>query len=183
MERIDEPKESMGDSEGLFRIYYPRLCDFAKRYLMDSDEAEDVVQDAFVAFLEQETYLDIQPNAVKAFLYTTVKNACLNKLRHEKVKTRYHQHNLPPLTDNTYALNSMIHAEVIGEIHKAIQSLPSGCALVVKMGYLEGLKNPQIAEELGISVNTVKSQKQRGLQLLKELLKPATFMLLLSLFS
>jgi RNA polymerase sigma-70 factor (ECF subfamily) len=49
------------------------------------------------------------------------------------------------------------------------------------MGYLEGMKNHEIAKELGISVNTVKTQKQRALQLLRLKLKPEFFIFLLIL--
>lgn len=174
-------QDGAGFPEAFFKQYYPRLCDFAKRFLTDTDEAEDVVQDAFVVYLEQQTTVDAHPAAVKSFLYTTVKNACLNRLRHDKVKTRYCEEHPTAITDNQHVLTAMIQAEVVGEIHQAMRSLPEGCALVLRLGYLEGLKNPQIAAELGISVNTVKSQKQRGLSLLREQLTPQAMLVLMCL--
>ena len=165
--------------EDVFKTYYPRLCDFACRFLKDMDEAEDVVQDVFVAFLEQHTASEKPHDDTKAFLYAAVKNACLNRLRHEGVAGRYLQQTPQEETDERDALHHLIHAEVIGEIYQAMNALPPGCALVLRKGYLEGLKNPEIAEQLGVSVNTVKSQKQRALLLLREKLTPQAMTLLL----
>lgn len=165
--------------QDVFKAYYPRLCDFACRFLKDMDEAEDVVQDVFVAFLERDTAIRKQDSTTKAFLYAAVKNACLNRLRREGMAGRYLQHAPPEETDERDALYHLIHAEVIGEIHQAMDTLPPGCALVLRKGYLEGLKNPEIAEQLGVSINTVKSQKQRALLLLREKLTPQAMALLL----
>ncbi len=166
--------------EELFKQYYSRLCDFARKFLNDGDEAEDLVQDAFVVFLEQKDRIGKHPLAIKSFLYTTINNACLNKLRHTKVKNRYNEQNQTEAVDDKQMLESIIHAEIIGEIYAAIQSLPPGCAMVLKLGYLDGLKNHQITKELGISINTVKSQKQRGLMLLREKLSPQAMAIILS---
>lgn len=168
-----------GMPKDLFRQYYPRLCDFAKRLLADGDEAEDIVQDAYVVFLEQRANIDNHPLAAKSFLYSSVKHACLNRLRHGKVVLSYQEKNQPEIVDDKHILQAIIHAEVIGELHRALDSLPEGCALVIRLGYLEGLKNPQIADELGISINTVKSQKQRALLLLREKLSPQAMAVLL----
>ncbi len=165
--------------EVLFRQYYPRLCDFAKRLLRDGEQAKDVAQDAFVSLLEHQGAMSDHPAAIKAFLYSSVKYGCLNRLRHQQVEKRYEQSHPLPLTDGKHILSAMIDAEILGEVREALHALPTGCALVLRKGYLEGLKNPQIAKELGISVNTVKSQKQRALTLLRERLSPQAMMLLL----
>lgn len=166
--------------EDLFNEYYPRLCDFASRYLKDDGEGEDAVQDAFIVYIEQRDSISQHPSAIKSFLYNTVKNICLNKIRHQKVESRYNEGFFLDTQDENHMLEAIVHAEVIGEIHQALNSLPKGCHLVLKLGYLDGLKNAQIAEELGISLNTVKSQKQRALMLLRQKLVPQAMTLLLS---
>ncbi|QNL50671.1 RNA polymerase sigma-70 factor [Olivibacter sp. SDN3] len=153
--------------EELFKKYYPRLCDFALRYVQDEHLAEDLVQDAFVSFLENKHQVATDDNALKAFLYSCVKFACLNRLRHKKVKKRIEASmDANPVEDPKF-LEAIVHAEIMGKIHEAINELPKGCYLIFKEGYLEGLSNQDLAKKLGISINTVKSQKQRGLMLLK----------------
>lgn len=156
----------------LFEKYYVRLCDFARRILGDENLAEDVVQDVFVAFMERSEFTSIESVAIRNYLYQSVKNTCLNKLRKGKVIEQFESNHNFSLIDEEHALAAMIHSEIIGEIHYALKKLPEGCRLIIRLGYFEGLNNPQIANKLNISVNTVKSQKQRALFLLRKELVP-----------
>ncbi|TDQ11508.1 RNA polymerase sigma-70 factor [Pedobacter metabolipauper] len=160
--------------KSLFEQYYVRLCDFARRILNDEDLAEDVVQDVFVAFIERSETVYIENEVIRSYLYQSVKNACLNKLRKGKVVEQFESNHNLPVIDEEHALSAMIHSEIVGEIHYALKKLPEGCRLIIRLGYFEGLNNPQIANELKISVNTVKSQKQRALFLLRKELVPGT---------
>ncbi len=65
-------------------------------------------------------------------------------------------------------------------VHTAVQSLPERYKLISVMGYIEGKKNLEIADELDMSVNTVKKQKQKALQLLRMKLEPEIFLLILA---
>ncbi len=150
----------------LFDLYYARLCYFAHKIIGNKEGAEDIVQDAFVAYWKNQADFDNEPS-IKSFLYLTVKNACLNVIRHETVIKRYAE-----IQDNTSLeeekiTSDIIRSEVAGEIHAAIAALPQGCRQVLTLAYFEGLKNDEIAQELEISVNTVKTQKARALQLLR----------------
>lgn len=168
--------------EQLFRKLYPRLCDFANYLLKDKEIAEDMAQDAFIVYLEQHEKISDNFNAVKSFLYTAVKNACLNKLRHSKVVDVYNKKNPLDIYTDPKLLEGIIHAEVIAEIHEKINSLPHGCAMVIRYGYLEGLSNSEIAKSMNISVNTVKSQKKRALTLLKMNLGKAAMTLFITIY-
>ncbi|WP_186756220.1 RNA polymerase sigma-70 factor [Echinicola salinicaeni] len=172
----------MREVELLFRKYYPRLCAYAMNFLEDEGDAEDIVQDVFHVYMEKKSSISNQSHAIKSFLYTSVKNACLNNFRHQKVKDKHRHHYLMSHDGFTDSMGDIIHAEILGRLHEAINELPKGCGLVIRMGYLEGLKNPQIADILQVSVNTVKTQKQRGLMLLREKLGD-TVLLVLLLFS
>ncbi|PWG78184.1 RNA polymerase sigma-70 factor [Pararcticibacter amylolyticus] len=165
----------------LFESHYPRLCDFAMRFVNDPDTAEDIVQDVFVAYLERRSMVSGRPESIKSFLYNSVKNACLNAIRDSKVAGKYEANHGLPSIEEKHALNMMVHSEVIGEIHQALSRLPDGCSMVIRLGFFEGLNNPQIAQKLRISVNTVKSQKQRALSLLRDHLSPQALVLLLPL--
>ena len=181
---IYQSEEQFLSHRQLFMSYYARLCDFARRFLGDVDAVEDVVQDVFVAYLERSESVSKRPESIKSFLYQSVKHACLNRLRNSKVVERYEANHDSPTEDDSHMLSAMIHAEVIGEIHQALRQLPEGCRMIIRLGFFEGLNNPQIAHELKISVNTVKSQKRRALCLLRGHLSPfAQTLLFCLLFS
>lgn len=153
--------------EQVFKRLYPRLCDFANYMVKDIELAEDMVQDAFIVYLEQQEKISIHFNAIKSFLYTAVKNACLNKIRHNNVIDVYNKKNPLDICAEPKILEGIIHAEVIAEIYEKINALPTGCAMVIRYGYLEGLSNAEIGKLMNISINTVKSQKKRALTLMK----------------
>jgi RNA polymerase sigma-70 factor (family 1) len=172
--------DSLGTSfEEVFKHYYPRLCDFATRFLGDTDKAEDLVQDAFIVFHERKDEVSNHPTAIKNYLYTSVRYACLNHLRHEKVIARHRIDNKVEDFYEGFTLDSIIHAEIIGKIHNTIKTLPAGCAEVFKLGYFGELSNQEISEQLNISISTVKSQKKRALELLKKKISPEILALVL----
>lgn len=176
-----EPHKIIHSFEELFRNNYAKLCLFAKHFLKDDDAAKDIVQEAFVTYWNNRNELAAAEASVNSFLYASVKNACLNKLRRQKLEQLFLNNQDADPSEDAAVLNAMIRSEVITELHKVITTLPENCQKIFRMGYLEGLKNPQIAEELGLSINTVKTQKKRGLQLLRVRLNP-DFFALLSLF-
>ena len=165
----------------LFYHYYPRLCHFAWQLLDNKEMVEDIVQDAFMAYWDNKDIVADDEVAVKNFLYAAVRHACYNAVRHEKVVERYLIRHQGALTEEAEVLGKLIRSEVIDEIYKIIQALPSGCREVFRLGYLEGLTNPQIAKHLDISINTVKTQKQRGLKIIRGKLNPELYVLLVVL--
>ncbi|GEO03342.1 DNA-directed RNA polymerase sigma-70 factor [Adhaeribacter aerolatus] len=165
--------------EQLFKEYYTRLVYFSFQLIKDKDAAEDIVQEAFIKYWHGREDTETGNQAIKSYLYSAVKNASLNVLRHQKVEEKYKDTLERTLPGETSILQLMIRAEVVSELHRAIQTLPAGCQQISRLGYLEGKNNQEIAEELGISVNTVKTQKQRSLQLLRLRLNPEIFGLFL----
>jgi RNA polymerase sigma-70 factor (family 1) len=168
--------------ESLFRDHYARLCFFALKILGNQSDAEDIVQDCFIRLWNREAGV---PGSVnwKAFLYQSVRNACLNALRHTEVEKRYASREVAK--SGTYEetlLDLIIRSELIGKIHKALEKLPPGCRQVLKLAYFESLKNEEIAESLGVSINTVKTQKARGLKLLQARLGPSAWYLFLFIY-
>lgn len=158
--------------EHLFKRYFKRLCYFAFQFVENMHEAEDLVQDTFIKFWNQKENFNNEA-AIKNFLYVSVKNACLNINRHKQVRVIHAENQAADLhIDQSDFLNNIIKAEVIAHVHQAVASLPDGCKRVFELSYFEELKNPQIAEMLKVTVNTVKTQKYRAIKLLHEKLKP-----------
>lgn len=80
--------EGGGNIPEFFRSYYPMFVSFARNFVQSRDVCEDLVQEAFVALLEQGCTFDNEYMA-KGFLYKTLRNKCLNHLRHEQIRSRY----------------------------------------------------------------------------------------------
>jgi RNA polymerase sigma-70 factor (family 1) len=170
-----DPEEELLDLEGFFREYYDRLVYFSLQIVKDRDLARDITQDAFVKYWQQRDSVIPNNIAVKNFLYSTVRNASFNSLRHDRVVQDYVERLDGAEPEEASVMEAIITAEVLAEIHHAIESLPENYRVISVMGYMEGKKNQEIADQLGMSVNTVKKQKQRALELLRLKLTPELF--------
>lgn len=156
----------------LFEQYYIPLVEFSWHIVKCQDVALDIVQDTFVKILEKKEELPSHEKAIKSYLYSSVRNTALNYLRHQKVQHEYYR--IHPLNeiDDPRILDAMIYAETIHNLYKAIESLPKSCQEVCKLTWLEGKSNSEAAELCGVSINTIKTQKKRSVELLRHRLAP-----------
>ncbi|WP_079643990.1 RNA polymerase sigma factor [Sphingobacterium nematocida] len=150
-------------TESLFRQYYGRLCVYATGILADPNAAEDVVAAVFLNIIANGSKGDVG----LAYLYRAVKNGCLKNIRQENTHTKYLGSGMIAVSEDAYDKH-IIQTELTVALSALLEELPEGCSRILKMSYVEGLKNAEIAEKLCISIHTVKSQKNRGLSLLRE---------------
>ncbi|PXX21454.1 RNA polymerase sigma-70 factor [Arenibacter sp. ARW7G5Y1] len=154
-----------GELNHLFEKYYEALVFFANRFLPLRDECEDIVQDVFVGLLEnKKTFPD--EISTKAFLYKAVRNKCYNVIKHNGVKDKYAAHVVHSLEDDNYFLKQVLEEEIVRQLHKAIETLPEQKKAIIRLS-LKGLKNNEIAEELGIKLQTVKTLKSQSYKILR----------------
>jgi RNA polymerase sigma-70 factor (ECF subfamily) len=163
----------------VFNQHFHALCAFGYRYIGDPPAVEDLVQEAFVAFWERRLDFD-HPAAIKSYLYTSVRNKCLNHLKHEAVKKKHESALLYELESEQHYSRHVIEEESFGMLLEEIRKLPEASGEIMILA-LNGLKNPEIAEELGISVNTVKTQKKIAYAKLKDKLGPIMGLMLVFL--
>lgn len=179
---IDTLKKGGPDAlQSLLKQFYSPLCLFAERLVADRAAAEDIVGESFIKLWNKRGDFESTQN-IKAFMYITVRNACLNYLKQAK-RDSLNQKQLAYLTGEKeeFVLNEMIRAEVLKEVMNEINNLPEQCGKVLKLAYLDGLKNQEVAKVLNISVHTVKNQKARAIQLLKTRLRDRDIMAFLLL--
>ena len=153
----------------LFDAFYRSLCFFATKIIHDPNAVEDIVQDVFITLLEKKMLFQSEVH-LKNFLYLSIRNSCLNYIRSTRSKDRY----IASLAYEEQAENfeeSIILTEIHRELAAAVEKLPEECRKVFQLCYFQGLDNESAAQELGLSVNTVKAQKARGKKILKENLK------------
>jgi RNA polymerase sigma factor (sigma-70 family) len=116
LQRIGLGEEEAFDT--LFRRYYAPLCAYAAK-LTDGnrEDAEDIVQQAFIKLWEQRNALSIQWS-VKAYMYKTVHNRCLNRIRDRRLRERHHEN----LKDREDSQETMLD-ELSSQLQKALGNI------------------------------------------------------------
>ena len=157
------------DEETAFRLtfdrYYAALCVAAGLYTGNQAIAEDIVQQVFIGFWEQKYQHRIQLS-LKGYLHTAVRNACLNHLQKKKNAEKI-QADRPTEEEVKQALDFLLDKEEQKVIEKAISELPDQCRRVFELVYLDQLQYKAAAENMQLSVNTVKSHLKNALRILK----------------
>ncbi len=152
-----------------FRQHYARLLNYCRLFIKGEDEAEDLVQEAFVKLWENRHELDPE-RSVEALLYISVRNRCLNFLRDRDLKREKFQNYKQEVEQRQF----LVHFDYLGEeeipleerlfveVDIAIEALPNRCKEVLRLSRFEGLKNSEVAKRLGISVKAVEKQLSVG---------------------
>lgn len=149
--------------DSVFLQLYRPLCLYAIHYLKDVDAAEDVVQDAFVRLIERMREEEIANT--KNYLYTTVRNLCINHLQQS---AHANDRIAPQDTDGIITDEEAIDtATREASLWTAIDTLPSRCREIFLMSKRDGKKYREIAQELSISEKTVEHQVSKALRLLR----------------
>lgn len=161
--------------EKIYKLYYPKMFAFAKNYISVNEDVENIVQDVFLVLWEKKDELELSCT-LTTYLFTLVKNRCLNFLRHKLIEEEYNAQMKEELGFKLYALESMEYSyhsekELQEIIQRALDTLPERCREVFIKSRIEGLKYKEISEELGISVNTVENHIVTALKKLRVELK------------
>ena len=162
-----QPTITLTEFENLFKSHYAELCGFANKYLEDLEAAEEIVQAFFVKFWENRETVNAKTSQ-RSYIFTSVKNACLNQIKHIKIREEYKVVNQREMEDSQYSVDDEFEAtELDQKIRKTIDLLPEGRRRVFIMSRFEGLKYKEIAEKLKISVKTVENQMGSAIKYLK----------------
>lgn len=164
------------DARGFKRFFeeqYPSFCIFANNYLQDKAVSADIVQEAFVYVWNKREYIR-DTAAARSYLYKYIKNHCLNFLRDSKRRQEIMKENIE---SQEFYRDNLVERETYEIIYHAIKDLSHQNQHVIELS-LDGLSNKEIAEELNITVNTVKTIKQRAFKALRRVLEPSLFALL-----
>jgi len=170
----DIQQDNNGAFKHFFEGFYPSACVFARKYLRDPDLAEDAAQDAFIEFWKRkDQFTDFK--AMKGFIYTVTRNNCLNQIRIRNLREEILKKEL--LADSFF-YELIQEEETYRIIYQAVNGLADQSRKIILLS-LKGYKNPEIAGDLGISLNTVKTLKRNAYKELRKKLKNHVFMLIL----
>lgn len=165
-----------GEYEKIFHEFYPVLFSLAKQYLLNETDAEEIVQDAYMKLWEVRLTMNEQSN-IKNFLYTLVKNNCLNQIRNKQNAARLiSNYQYSELKYNYEALEKVGETyldfqELKDKIDLAISELPDDLRIVFEMNRFKDMRYKDIASELDLSEKAVEARMSKALKILRSELK------------
>ncbi|MDO5970415.1 RNA polymerase sigma-70 factor [Flavivirga aquimarina] len=156
--------------ENIFNRLYELLCLFAHKYVNDLNLSKDIVQDVFIKVWEDKGVF-CDEDKIEGLFYTAVKNKSLDFLRSKYAKDvkAYPLEDLETMQTENYFLSEVIIVETSNAIERALESLPSKWVEVMRLS-IANYKNKEIAEEMNISVYTVKEYKKKAYRKLRKIL-------------
>ena len=134
----------------LYKQYYQRIYYFAKTFLTDKQDAEDITADSFVKLWNRRDSFD-SIGAINSFLHITTRNSCFDFLRHNKVKVEKQAALIKQMELQDGSELQHTKDELLKLVQKEVKNLSSRLQQIFDLSYNEGLTPLQIAEALKLS--------------------------------
>lgn len=163
----------------LFRLYSSRLFFFAKGFLKNRQDAEEIVQDVFIKVWEHRADLD-EFRSIRSFLFTIAHRAMIDGFRkkeRENLLLKNVKLEQAELHDDTQ--QQLFYDSAKEQVDLVVEMMPPKRKLIYKLSREEGLSHQEIAERLNISKNTIENQIAEALKFLRSKLDRDSFILLL----
>jgi RNA polymerase sigma-70 factor (ECF subfamily) len=158
---------------GVFNAWYTEIYYFTWKFTSNREEAEDITIETFYKLFKMHDRFTTTSN-IRAFLYITARNNCLNYLKSNTRKRRYNtdfsevpEDQISADIPDAFSQHAILETQLVKEVYVAIQELPEKSRQILKMIYFDGLSVNNIAAQLGITSETVRSQKRNALKLLR----------------
>ena len=173
---FDTKKLQKGDQKtfrSFFETFYPKLMALACRYV-ETQIARDLVQDVFLAYWEQR--LTLQIDNFQAYLYKSIKNKCLDHLRHQEVVEAYEarlqiaearEAFMNHTTDFNEVFTTVSSHNIYELIEQSVKKLPVKCEQAFRLCYFHDIPQKEVAEIMNISVRTVERHVRRAVLFLR----------------
>ena len=149
-----------------FDSLYDPLCLFINRFIHNLPTAEDIVQESFLTLWNHHEEMSSAAH-IKSFLYLTSRNTALDYLKHEKIRNSYNERAIAELSETENFTYFVIEEEVEFILLKTQESLPRQCKQIFILA-MQGKSNEDIARQLDVSINTVKTQKKIAYKKMKQ---------------
>ncbi|PKO96856.1 MAG: hypothetical protein CVU12_02915 [Bacteroidetes bacterium HGW-Bacteroidetes-7] len=161
----------------IFKDFYASQVLFAIKLIGSKHDAEDLVQDVFMNIWRSKPIFRNEI-AFKSYIYLSTRNRCIDFLR----KKRPPGDTIESIEHITHEVDFAVKEEAFRILEKAIEKLPTQTKEIMKLS-MSGLSIQEIANQLGVSVNTIKTLKSRAYKNLKETYGDVFMMLLVTLLS
>jgi RNA polymerase sigma-70 factor (family 1) len=163
---------SRKEFEILFRINYPRLKSYARKFV-DESTAEDLLQDVFLNFWNNKRNCGI--SNPESYLFISLRNACYNYLKKSVLQNKIFTVSAESQDESLYHLDyhheadlKSIKEQLEEELKEKLELLPPKCKEVFLLSRFKGLKNREVALNLGISEKVVEKHISRAFRILRK---------------
>ena len=152
------------DLQHIFDKHAKNLCLYALNYLETEADAEDIVQDVFIRCWEKRDILLSDEKVIKTYLFNSVRNACLDKIEKKDVM-RYHIDIIKQeiIDEETITFDE----KLLLEIREELAQMPDQTQKVITRVFMQDMKYQEVADDLHISINTVKTLLRNGIKHLR----------------
>lgn len=151
----------------IYLKYWKELLDTAYRRLNSLEQAEEIVQDLFVNIYTKRSEIVIT-SSLRAYLHTAIKYKVLNEIRTGIVRNNYKRFSeQSPLIYEPDASERLNEKELENRLNHALNQLPEKCRIAFMMSREGNLSYKKIAEQLGVSVNTVEKHIGKALHIMR----------------
>jgi len=150
--------------ESFFRDNYSRLYYYALNFIPNSEICKDIVSDAFRHLWEKDG--EIVPQTILSYMYTSVRNLCIDHIRHSEVENNYiaeYLHVTSDLNDDSWTETE----DRIQEIMKIIETLPPMTRFIMEQNYLQRKKYKEIADITEMTESGVRKHIMKGLEVIR----------------
>lgn len=164
--------------ERLFKLYYPRLFNYANRFLADSFLTEDLIQEVFIEVWKRRTTFTGEKQFT-SYLFTMVKNRCLNVLKRKVIEENYRSKKAELNSEELYYISfgveenfEPMEKRLSAVIEEVISEMPERCQEAFRLKWLKGKKIREIAEIMDISTTMVDKHLAKGLEIARKKILP-----------
>lgn len=160
----------------LFDRYYRPLVLYAGTLISDDTMAEDLVQEFFVRLWEDDYLERIESKVLSSYLFSSVRNSCYTYLhKNDVMRARVDFTSIDVAADSAAALSQ----EIVDRVTAVIARMPEQTGRVLNCVLMQDMKYQETADELHVSLNTVKTLLRNGMRLLREELQSEQELILL----
>jgi RNA polymerase sigma-70 factor, Bacteroides expansion family 1 len=152
--------------DGIFREYYRSMHGYAYSIVKDSDTAEEIVQLIFCKLWQKRDQIQVQ-TSMKSYLYRSVHNECLNYMRGAKVREKHEKTAVQFKASTGGSTDNAAYKELQQRVNAVLNELPEQCRTIFQLSRYEEMNYKEIAEEMNVSLSTVKNEVAKALKLLR----------------
>jgi RNA polymerase sigma-70 factor, ECF subfamily len=157
-----------GAYDVFFRRHFRLIYYVALQIVLDHAEAEDLTQDAFSTLWQKRHEFDSSRGSVISWLTTIVRNRALDRYRqrqrHRELNQQYiAQPNHPQKNETISPDHFLMKSEIFSELRDQLNALPEATNMILRLAYIQGLTQQQIADKIKMPLGTVKARMRRGL--------------------
>lgn len=151
----------------LYDKLYRKLFLFAKSLIDDTEEARDIVTESFIKLWAQQNQFANMVH-LQVYFYTVIKNACIDHMRKNKLRSKIENHLLKSGTISENAIERRYQeAELVQILYERINQLPERMQQVFKLTYLDGYSRSEVAQMLNLSENTIRNTNAAAMKAIR----------------